>query len=126
SKARAELVELLKTVERGSNEYKKITQEIAYAQRGLDSVNKVASRGGLAWTAQIALANQFGQELRNLGPAGNIAAGALGIVGGAFGSLQAPLKMADFHLTKVLASLSRFAFIVAPMAAGLGAIAGAA
>src|SRR5690606_17597337 len=43
TKARAELVELLKTVERGSNEYKKITQEIAYAQRGLDSVNKVAS-----------------------------------------------------------------------------------
>lgn len=126
TRTRAELVELLKTVERGSDEYRKITQELAYAQRGLDSVNREASRGGLAWTAQIALANQFGQTLRGLGPAGGAAATALGFVGAAFGSLQAPLTMADFHLTKVLASLSRFAFIVAPMAAGLGAIAGAA
>lgn len=123
---RAELEALLRTVERGSDEYRKITQEIAYAQRGLDSVNKVASRGGLAWTAQIALANQFGQQLRNLGPAGNIAAGALGIVGGAFGSLQAPLKMSDLSITKILASFTRLTFIVAPLATAVGAIAGAA
>src|SRR5690606_9380412 len=126
TRTRAELEALLRTVERGSNEYKKITQEIAYAQRGLDSGNKVASRRGLAWTAQIALANQFAQQLRTPGPAGNIAADALGIVGGAFGSLQAPLKMSDLSITKILESFTRLTFIVAPLAAAVGAIAGAA
>lgn len=111
--SREEILKLLPTLDRSSTEYRKLTQELAYAQRGLDSVNKVASRGGLAWTAQIALANQFGQQLRNLGPAGNAAAGALGLLGSGFSSLQAPLTMADFGLTKILGSLARLPGILA-------------
>lgn len=75
--------ELLKLVDVGDltdQQMRKITQSAAYAQRGLDSANKVASRGGLAWTTQIALANQFEQSLRKLGPAGEAAASALGFV----------------------------------------------
>src|SRR5690606_14575899 len=125
-KSRAELLELLKTVERGSTEYRKISQELAYAQRGLDSVNKVASRGGLAWTAQIALANQFGQSLRNLGPAGGAAADALGFVGGAFSMLQAPLTATDFKLNSLIASVAKLTFITAPLAIAVGTLAGAA
>lgn len=126
SKTRGELLKLLDTVERGSDEYRKITQELAYAQRGLDSVNKVASRGGLAWTAQIALANQFGQSLRGLGPAGGAAADALGFLSGAFGSLTGPMNAAEMTVGKLALSFGRFALVIAPMALALGAIVGAA
>lgn len=74
---RKELVDLAEAGNLTNEQMKRATQGIAYAQRGLDSAAKVASRGGLAWTAQIAIANQFGQELRNLGPAGNAASLAL-------------------------------------------------
>lgn len=80
---------------------KDLTQSVAYAQRGLDSAAGVASRGGLAWTVQIALTNQFGDALRGLGPAGGAAATALKFFGGSLGSLQAPLTAADFGLDKI-------------------------
>lgn len=80
---------------------KDLTQSVAYAQRGLDSAAGIASRGGLAWTVQIALTNQFGDALKGLGPAGTAAAGALKFFGGALGNLQAPLTAADFGLDKI-------------------------
>src|SRR5699024_4496483 len=76
----AEMAELMGTTELTGNQMRKLTQDMAYAQRGLDSAAGAASKGGLAWTAQIAIANQFGQTLRGLGPAGAAAAGAMGII----------------------------------------------
>src|SRR5690606_4571578 len=121
-----ELLDLARTTELNDVQMRRLTQSVAYAQRGLDSAAGVASRGGLAWTAQIAISNQLGQSLRNLGPAGGAAASALGLVGGAIGSLQAPLKFTDIELNKVLASMARFATVVAPLAVAVGALAGGA
>lgn len=103
---------------------KDLTQSIAYAQRGLDSASGVASRGGLAWTVQIALTNQFGQALRGLGPAGQAGATALGLFQKGLGNLQAPLTAADFTLGKLGQTLLRFPGLVglatAAVTLGLG------
>lgn len=108
--------ELLGLVEAGvltEEQMRKVTQAAAFAQRGLDSAAGVASRGGLAWTTQIALANQFGQQLRNLGPAGQAAAGALGIFQSGLGNLQRPLTSADFQLSKLGSTLLRLPSLLA-------------
>lgn len=123
--ARDELVKMLDEVKRGSGDWRKITQEIAYAQRGLDSAAGVASRGGLAWTVQIALTNQFGQALRNLGPAGAASAQAMGLVGGAVKSLFQPVTMADVSFEKLARTALRFTTVLGPMAAFVGGIAAA-
>lgn len=80
SELRTELLALVEAGKLNEDQMRKVTQAAAYAQRGLDSANKVASRGGIAWTTQIALANQFEQSLRKLGPAGEAASAAVGIV----------------------------------------------
>src|SRR5690606_33129773 len=64
-----EMDELRRTGNLTGDQMKKLAGDMAFAQRGLDSVNQVASRGGIAWTTQIALTNQFGNALRGMGPA---------------------------------------------------------
>src|SRR5690625_2019346 len=66
------------------DQMRKLSGDLAYAQRGLDSVNNVASRGGLAWTAQIGIADALGKNLQRLGPAGAAAAQSLSLVQRAF------------------------------------------
>lgn len=120
--SRAALIGLLGTVEKGSDAYRKITQDIAYAQRGLDSANQVASRGGLAWTTQIALTNQFGDSLRRMGPAGAAAAGGLGIVGGAAKAMRTPITAATLDVNALTAASSRLALVIAPLAVAVAAV----
>lgn len=126
SALREELLELMKAGQLTDVEMRKVTQSMAYAQRGIDSANRVASRGGLAWTAQIALANQFGQELRNLGPAGSAAASAMGFFQGSLSSLQRPLSAADFQLNKLLVGFLKAPNIIALATGALAVGAGAA
>lgn len=83
----------------------KLSQSLAYAQRGLDSANKVASRGGLAWTAQIGIADAFGNSLRSLGPAGNVAAGALRLTGNAFQAFNGPLDLSSEAMKRLLGNV---------------------
>lgn len=115
-KLRDELLELAKSGDLTSKQLRQVTQAAAYATRGIDSANGVASRGGLAWTTQIALTNQFGQTLRGLGPAGGAAASAMGIAAGAVKSLQQPVTMADVSFRGLATTLARFALVIAPMA----------
>lgn len=121
---RQALLDLVDTGVLTEAQMKKVTQAAAYAQRGLDSASGVASRGGLAWTMQIALTNQFGQALRGLGPAGAVAANGLGFFQTGLGNLQKPLTGADFTLGKLGKSLLRFPGLVslatAAVTLGLG------
>src|SRR5690625_2783045 len=71
------------------DQMRKLSGDLAYAQRGLDSVNNVASRGGLAWTAQIGIADALGQRLNALGPAGQVASSAMRLVSQGFGTAEA-------------------------------------
>lgn len=124
-KSKEELEQLITTVERGSDAYRKISQDIAYAQRGLDSANKVASRGGLAWTTQIALANQFGQSLRGFGPAGSAAAAGLGFMEGRLNKLIPKVKEGDSVLRMLGLTSLRFAAVWLPVATALAPLIGA-
>src|SRR5690625_7158812 len=71
------MYQLMQAGDLTGDQMRKLSGDLAYAQRGLDFVNKVASRGGLAWTAQIGIADAFGNILCNLGPAGKMAAQGL-------------------------------------------------
>src|SRR5699024_1492390 len=97
----AEMTELMGTTELTGNQMRKLTQDMAYAQRGLDSAAGAASKGGLAWTAQIAIANQFGQTLRGLGPAGAAAAGAMGIISRGASSMRTQMAATQIAIQRV-------------------------
>ena len=92
-----------------ADQMRKLTGDLAYAQRGLDSVNNVASRGGLAWTAQIGIADAFGNSLRGLGPAGNIAAQGVRSAQMGFAALGTPISLADLNLKGFVVNLGRVA-----------------
>lgn len=116
---RAQLLGLVDAGNLTEQEMKRVSQALAYAQRGLDSVNKVASRGGLAWTTQIALTNQFGQALRGMGPAGNAAATGLGFMEGGLNRLIPRAKEGDSVFRMFGLTTLRFAAVWYPVASAL-------
>lgn len=120
-----EIWELRNTSELTGDQMKKMAGDMAFAQRGLDSVNKVASRGGLAWTAQIGIADAFGNSLRNLGPAGNAAAGGLRIAQTAFQAFGGPLDLTNAGIRRLLGNMSRLTLAL-PALAAAASITGAA
>lgn len=112
--------ELLGLVEAGvltDQQMRKVTQAAAYAQRGLDSAAGVASRGGLAWTMQIALTDRLTSGLRRMGPAGEVAGQALGIVSK---EMQALLQVDPTRvLTSIVGGLVRLAAAATATAAAV-------
>ena len=79
----------------------------ATAERGLASVRGEASRLGLAWNTQIALSNQFQQQLRGLGPLGSAAAGGLGLIQNGLGALNRPLDLSGVSMDRFLKITAR-------------------
>src|SRR5690625_1712336 len=105
------------------DQMRKLSGDLAYAQRGLDSVNNVASRGGLAWTAQIGIADAFGNSLRNLGPAGNMAAQGLRSAQMGFAAFNHPLDLANVNIKGFLLNAGRLTAMLPLLAAAAGAAA---
>lgn len=90
-----------------TDQQNKLNMAAATGQRGLDTLAGRASKLGLAQTVGIALQNQFNNTMGGMGPAGSAAAGALGLFSNALGSLQAPVTMADFHISKLLGGFAK-------------------
>src|SRR5690625_1829254 len=116
------MYQLMQAGDLTGDQMRKLSGDLAYAQRGLDSVNNVASRGGLAWTAQIGIADAFGNSLRSLGPAGSTAAQGLRAVQMGLAAFGHPLDLTNINIQGLLKSISRLT-IALPL---LGAAAGTA
>src|SRR5690625_4458288 len=95
-----EMRELLEAGGMTGDQMRKLTGDVAYAQRGLASVSTVASRGAMAWTAQIGIADAFGNSLRSLGPAGSTAAQGLRAVQMGLTAFGHPLDLTNINIDR--------------------------
>lgn len=102
-----EIGDLRRNTELTAQQHQGLAAASAMATRALNTMDGVASRLGIAQQMQIALANQFGQTLRGFGPAGQMAAGGLGLIQGGLASLTRPLQAADLGFSNILKTAMR-------------------